>query len=123
MCRNIYSVVNRIIIQRYTHLMNNIETNEVKCHVFSKNQNYHKYLTLTRIQIDNKRNYRRAKERENAENLSPKESEEVVEKTPCSVQALAESDQKEKERKPLLEVSKTERLEGMSVKGKQQRKK
>ncbi|KAL2972474.1 hypothetical protein AAZX31_15G255500 [Glycine max] len=65
----------------------------------------------------------RAKERENAENLSPKESEEVVEKTPCSVQALAESDQKEKERKPLLEVSKTERLEGMSVKGKQQRKK
>lgn len=52
--KHIHSVVNRIIIQRYTHLMNNIETNEVKCHVFSKNQNYHKYLTLTRIQIDKK---------------------------------------------------------------------
>ncbi|KAG4399017.1 hypothetical protein AAZX31_08G153600 [Glycine max] len=65
----------------------------------------------------------RAKERENAENLIPKESEEVVEKTSCSIQALAESDTKEKERKPLLEVSKAERIEGMCVKGKQQRKK
>ncbi|TKY49587.1 hypothetical protein E2542_SST27021 [Spatholobus suberectus] len=65
----------------------------------------------------------RARERENADNMSPKENEEVVEKTPCSVQALAESDKKEKERKPLLEVSKAEILEGMCVKGKQQRKK
>lgn len=65
----------------------------------------------------------RARERENAENLSPKESEEIVEKAPCSIQALAESDKKEKERKPLLEVSKAERLEGMCGKGKQQRKK
>lgn len=66
----------------------------------------------------------RARERENAESLSPEESEEVVEKKiPCSVQPLAESDKEEKERKPLLEVSKAERLEGMCVKGKQQRKK
>jgi len=65
----------------------------------------------------------RARERENAENLSPKESQEVVEKTPCSVQPLAESDKEVKERKPLLEVSKAERLEGMNVKGKQQSKK
>ncbi|KAL2330804.1 hypothetical protein Fmac_018385 [Flemingia macrophylla] len=55
----------------------------------------------------------RARERENDEKLSPKESEEVVEKNPCSVQALAESDKKERERKPLHEVC---------VKGKQQRK-
>ncbi|BAT93329.1 uncharacterized protein HKW66_Vig0206560 [Vigna angularis] len=65
----------------------------------------------------------RARERENAENSTPKESEEVVEKTPCSVQPLAHSDKKETERKPLLEVSKAERLEEMCVKGKQQRKK
>ncbi|XP_020233655.1 uncharacterized protein LOC109813806 isoform X1 [Cajanus cajan] len=65
----------------------------------------------------------RARERENDEKLSLKESEEVVEKNPCSVQALAESDKKEKERKPLLEVSsKAEKLEGMCVKVKQQRK-
>jgi len=56
----------------------------------------------------------RATERENAENSIPKESEEVVEKTPCSVQPLAQSHKKETERKPLLEVS---------VKGKQQKKK
>lgn len=70
----------------------------------------------------------RARERENAENSTPKESEakeseEVVEKTLCSVQPLAQSDKKKTERKPLLEVSKAERLEGMCVKGKQQRKK
>ncbi|XP_027344199.1 uncharacterized protein LOC113856543 [Abrus precatorius] len=65
----------------------------------------------------------RARERENSENLSPAVSEEVVERTPCSVQASAESEIKEKERKPLLEVSKAERLEeGSCVKGKQQRK-
>ncbi|KAK7401501.1 hypothetical protein VNO78_13036 [Psophocarpus tetragonolobus] len=67
----------------------------------------------------------RARERENAENLSPKESEEEVveKKTTNSVHALAGSDKKEKERKPLLEVSKPERLEELCVKGKQQRKK
>ncbi|KAK7323482.1 hypothetical protein VNO77_26956 [Canavalia gladiata] len=65
----------------------------------------------------------RARERENAENLSSMESEEIVEKTPFSVQALAESEKKEKGRKPLLEVTKAERLEGMCVKGKQHIKK
>ncbi|CAJ1958841.1 unnamed protein product [Sphenostylis stenocarpa] len=64
----------------------------------------------------------RARERENAENLSPKESVEVVENIPCSVQPLTESDTNEKERKPMLEVSKAERSEGTCVKGKQQRK-
>lgn len=61
----------------------------------------------------------RARERENTENLNPIEiKEEVVvhhEKTP-PVKALAE-------RKPLLEMGKVERLEGMSVKGKLNRKK
>ncbi|GAU12672.1 hypothetical protein TSUD_121640 [Trifolium subterraneum] len=55
----------------------------------------------------------RAREREDAENLNPVESKEEIvvhEKTP-PVKALAE-------RKPLLEMSKAERSEGMSVKGK-----
>lgn len=67
----------------------------------------------------------RARERENAENLSPIESEEVVQEktTPPPVQALAESDRREKERKPLVEVGKAERLEGIGVKGKPLRKK
>ncbi|KAI5410395.1 hypothetical protein KIW84_055776 [Lathyrus oleraceus] len=60
----------------------------------------------------------RARERENTENLNPIESKEEVvvhEQTP-PVKAVAE-------RKPLLEMSKVERLEGMSVKGKLNRKK
>lgn len=60
----------------------------------------------------------RARERENTENLNPIESKEEVvvhEKTP-PVKALAE-------RKPLLEMSKVERLEGTSVKAKLNRKK
>lgn len=65
----------------------------------------------------------RARESENAENSSPVKSEEVVEKTSSPVQALAESDRREKEKKPLLEVGKAERLEGIGVKGKLQRKK
>jgi hypothetical protein len=55
----------------------------------------------------------RAREREDAENLNPVESKEEVvvhEKTP-PVKALAE-------RKPLLEMGKAERSEGMCVKGK-----
>lgn len=69
----------------------------------------------------------RARERENDENLNPVESieEEVVvvhEKT-SPVNALAELDRREKERKPLLEMGKAERLEGMCVKGKLNRKK
>ncbi|XP_061353110.1 uncharacterized protein LOC133297817 isoform X2 [Gastrolobium bilobum] len=71
-----------------------------------------------------KRMATRPRERDNAENLSPIESEAVMEKTPHSlVQALAESHRREKERKPLLVVCKAERLEDMCVKGKQQRKK
>lgn len=65
----------------------------------------------------------RARERENAENLSHIESEEVVEKAPSPVQALAESGRREKERKPLLEVGKAEKPEGICAQGKQQRKK
>ncbi|KAK7271583.1 hypothetical protein RJT34_27610 [Clitoria ternatea] len=64
----------------------------------------------------------RVRERENAENLSSTESEDIVEKTTNHTQALAESEKKEKERKPLLEVSKAERLEGLCVKGNQLRK-
>ncbi|MCH86512.1 hypothetical protein A2U01_0007370, partial [Trifolium medium] len=55
----------------------------------------------------------RAREREDAENLNPIESKEEVvvhEKTP-PVKALAE-------RKPLLEMGKAERSEGMCIKGK-----
>ncbi|KAK7243580.1 hypothetical protein RIF29_38385 [Crotalaria pallida] len=65
----------------------------------------------------------RAREREIAENLKPLESEEVAEKTPSPVKALAESNRREKERKPLLDVAKVERPEGLCVKGKQQIKK
>ncbi|KAJ1422171.1 hypothetical protein SESBI_13170 [Sesbania bispinosa] len=66
----------------------------------------------------------RASERENAENLSPTEREEVVEENSLyPIQPLAESDRRVKERKPLFEVGKAERLEGICVKGMQQRKK
>ncbi|XP_015936766.1 uncharacterized protein LOC107462657 [Arachis duranensis] len=65
----------------------------------------------------------RARERENAENLNPLKSEEAVEKSPSPVQPLAELDRREKERKPLIEVGKAEKLDGASVNGKLQRKK
>jgi len=68
----------------------------------------------------------RARERENEENLNPVESKEevvVVHEKTSPVNALAELDRREKERKPLLEMGKAERLEGMCVKGKLNRKK
>lgn len=57
----------------------------------------------------------RAREKENAENLSPIESEEEL--------VVKESDAREKERKPLVDVGKAERLEGLCVKGKLHRNK
>ncbi|CAL0326158.1 unnamed protein product [Lupinus luteus] len=66
----------------------------------------------------------RAKERENAEELRPHlESEKVAEKTPSPIKALVESNIREKERKPLLQIGKAERPEGLCVKGKQLTKK
>ncbi|KAI4323396.1 hypothetical protein L6164_023008 [Bauhinia variegata] len=72
----------------------------------------------------------RARERENAEILGEKKSEEVVERKQTAkaltVQALGESDGIEKERKPLFplfEAGKAEKSEGSSTKVKQQRKK
>ncbi|KAJ7982206.1 Interferon-activable protein [Quillaja saponaria] len=68
----------------------------------------------------------RARERENAENLSEVKDEDGMKKETVkvgSVQALGELDTSEKERTPLLEVGKTKVLEGSSVKGKLMRKK
>lgn len=69
----------------------------------------------------------RARERENEENLNPVESKEeevvVVHEKTSPVNALAELDRREKERKPLLEMGKAERLDEMCVKGKLNRKK